>query len=893
MGGTLSRFRLALRSFREIVAVYDELNKRIEQSPGIPVLNPSVPYWAIPPSPLAQHGSSDALPAYADIVIIGSGIAGTAFARTVLGFKQESEKVPQVVMLEARDTCSGATGRNGGHITPVLYHDYPVVRKRLGPEMAKRVIEFRLAHLSALIHVCEEEDILEDSQCREVETFDVFFDQETFDAALENLDLYLHDLPEQRKMWRILLQLSPRAVGAISTTAGAVHPYRLVTGVLSRLLERHPKNFHLFTRTPCLSVTSEGDHSFYTVSTSRGTVRARHVIHATNAWVSHLLPQMRKRVVPARGHMSAQRPGVGLGQAILQRPVKTTTQANPNDSVLTLTEPAIPPKSSWLGTRSWVMHGDGIYDYLTQQPPPSPAYYDPPAAEFMFGGGLARGELSGGGVLKDIGVADDSSWDMATAAYLGGALSQYFGGWGAEGRDLQSKRDSSEEIEAGRIKKLWTGILEYYDLLGVAVDADDTELKKAYRRQAMKYHPDKNKSADAEEKYPPNSPFTSKAYQVLSNPNDRATYDKHGKSMVDKEGTMNMEDAAGFFANVFGGERFVDYIGEISIMKDMTATASTMMTDEERAEMEKAMNEGASTPIGAANRTPLSSGPATPANGPTTPPTSPPSNQNVSTPTSTPASITMHSEADSPSPPNAKDRKRNKMTQEQKEKLREQDKERQKVMEARVAMLTTKMIERLRPFVEAKNPGDKDDPETQAFEKKMKREADDLKLESFGVELLHAIGNVYMMKASSFMKSKKMLGIPGFFSRLKEKTDLVKDVFGVIGSALSVRDLMLEMERQQAKGELGEEELRALEMDVTGKIMLASWRGARLEVVQVLRGVRDSMWSTIMVAEAALPKSKQTSTRAAKARREQMIRQDQEKLEKEKAENEKAAPPAH
>jgi len=49
---------------------------------------------------------------------------------------------------------------------------------------------------------------------------------------------------------------------------------------------------------------------------------------------------------------------------------------------------------------------------------------------------------------------------------------------------------------------------------------------------------------------------------------------------------------------------------------------------------------------------------------------------------------------------------------------------------------------------------------------------------------------------------------------------------------------MLEMEKLQAKGEAGEEELRALKMDVTGKIMLASWRGARLEVIQVLREVR-------------------------------------------------------
>ena len=73
-----------------------------------------------------------------------------------------------------------------------------------------------------------------------------------------------------------------------------------------------------------------------------------------------------------------------------------------------------------------------------------------------------------------------------------------------------------------------------------------------------------------------------------------------------------MEDAAGFFANVFGGERFQDYvrlfqspiylfslstfsfrqIGEISIMKDMTSMATTMMTEEEKAEIEKQLNVG-------------------------------------------------------------------------------------------------------------------------------------------------------------------------------------------------------------------------------------------------------------------------------------------------------------
>ncbi|KAF9054523.1 X-domain of DnaJ-containing-domain-containing protein [Panaeolus papilionaceus] len=468
---------------------------------------------------------------------------------------------------------------------------------------------------------------------------------------------------------------------------------------------------------------------------------------------------------------------------------------------------------------------------------------------------------------------------------------------------------------------------EYYDLLGVPTDADDTALKKAYRKQAMKYHPDKNPSADAEEKFKD----ISKAYQVLADPNLRAVYDKNGKKMVDKEGPINIDDAAGFFANVFGGERFMDYIGEISIMKDMTSMATTMMTDEEKAEIEKQLNadRGESTAPSVAGASTTSEKPATSPS--TTRPHSPakPASPTVSVhqtaPPTEPGSVTPYSPtgaASSPTTPSASSipstaAEREKLKAEaarrkaeQREKMREHDKVRRAAMEARIATLTKKMIERLRPFVEAKDPGGKDDPESQAFADKMRREVEDLKLESFGVELLHTIGTVYMMKSSSFMKSRKFLGIPGFFSRLKEKGTLAKDLWGVIGSALSVRDLMLEMEKAQAKGELGEEELRALEMDVTGKIMLASWRGARLEVIQVLREVVDNVLkepgqpdivllnrakallitgaifkSAVpdesdeerrelerMVHEAAQPKSKQSTIKAAKAKREEMLK---------------------
>ena len=56
---------------------------------------------------------------------------------------------------------------------------------------------------------------------------------------------------------------------------------------------------------------------------------------------------------------------------------------------------------------------------------------------------------------------------------------------------------------------------------------------------------------------------------------------------------------------------------------------------------------------------------------------------------------------------------------------------------------------------------------------------------------------------------------------------------------MSVQQVMQDIERAQLKGDVNEEELKALEIDVTGKIMLASWRGTRFEVVQVLREVRS------------------------------------------------------
>merc|ERR1712198_729133 len=66
---------------------------------------------------------------------------------------------------------------------------------------------------------------------------------------------------------------------------------------------------------------------------------------------------------------------------------------------------------------------------------------------------------------------------------------------------------------------------DYYKVLGVDKSADADTLKKAYRKLALKYHPDKNKDPGAEEKFKE----ISEAYEVLSDKEKRSTYDQYGE----------------------------------------------------------------------------------------------------------------------------------------------------------------------------------------------------------------------------------------------------------------------------------------------------------------------------------------------------------------------------
>jgi molecular chaperone DnaJ len=98
---------------------------------------------------------------------------------------------------------------------------------------------------------------------------------------------------------------------------------------------------------------------------------------------------------------------------------------------------------------------------------------------------------------------------------------------------------------------------DYYEVLGVSKTATDDEIKKAYRKMALKYHPDKNPDdKEAEEKFKE----AAEAYDVLSNADKRARYDQFGHSMGGQQGFggfggggFSMEDIFSQFGDIFGG----------------------------------------------------------------------------------------------------------------------------------------------------------------------------------------------------------------------------------------------------------------------------------------------------------------------------------------------------
>lgn len=102
---------------------------------------------------------------------------------------------------------------------------------------------------------------------------------------------------------------------------------------------------------------------------------------------------------------------------------------------------------------------------------------------------------------------------------------------------------------------------DFYEILGISKSASQSEIKKAYRKMAIKYHPDKNPDDKTAEE---NFKKAAEAYEVLSDENKKARYDQYGHAAFDGPqggggfggGGMNMDDIFSQFGDIFGGGGF-------------------------------------------------------------------------------------------------------------------------------------------------------------------------------------------------------------------------------------------------------------------------------------------------------------------------------------------------
>ncbi|KAF2821862.1 DAO-domain-containing protein [Ophiobolus disseminans] len=369
---------------------------------SLPTLTSTNSFWHSEPNEfLRGHRTTVELPAEADIVVVGTGITGTSATRFLT--EDTRAKGKSIVVLDAREACWCATGRNGGHCQPLLF------------DRGSEVAQFELRNVAAVRSYIEANNVPCEwrtvSGCRTFWTERSMAEAEKEIAHLKNIAPEIADQvtiirdKEELKKHRV----NPECIG-ITLTAGAASlwPYKLVTFILEKLIKDGKIN--LQTNTPVTEITSaEGKH---TLHTPRGTISSPTVILATNGYTSALLPHFADLIVPVRGEMSALHP--------------------PKNSTL------IPDSYGMVGALGQPENND---DYLIQRPFSG---VPNPGGHLMFGGGR------GAGKLPTVGVSDDSIIDEGSAAYLRGALLDIL--------ELDGETDGIKEL---RPAAQWTGIMGY------------------------------------------------------------------------------------------------------------------------------------------------------------------------------------------------------------------------------------------------------------------------------------------------------------------------------------------------------------------------------------------------------------------------------------------------
>jgi len=204
----------------------DQRQRALERAlsdPGVP--NPhgtTKSFWLNDCDQSLATKQCSSLPPTADIVIIGSGITGISVALHILEDSNEETESsntvskPRVLILEARDFCSGATGRNGGHILETA-DEFDDLEATYGLEAAVKLTKFRLSQRAALLEVAEKLGIRDECQARNVEFVGAYFDEEAWQDAKVRVQRLRNALPKETEEWKTLDREEIPEVSVISS----------------------------------------------------------------------------------------------------------------------------------------------------------------------------------------------------------------------------------------------------------------------------------------------------------------------------------------------------------------------------------------------------------------------------------------------------------------------------------------------------------------------------------------------------------------------------------------------------------------------------------------------------------------------------------------------------
>lgn len=270
----------------------------------LPVPNYTKSFWlTAEKDDLKSFRSSQDLPKEIDTVIIGSGFSGTATAYYLLKGKPDNKSI---LMLEARNICTGATARNGGHLKSDLYYGYEHFKNKYGEKNAADISNFEFDHTKEMKSLIEEEKI--DCDFILTRACDVHFDESSMEKAIKGYNAvsknpyvkYMHDLQiNYGEEARVISKVEKSSV-CLTYTAGHLWPYKLVTSLLRICID---KGLQVQANTPVLK-TEKMTNGKYLIKTSRGNIITNKLIIATNGYTVSIEPKFEDKIIPFKGVVS-------------------------------------------------------------------------------------------------------------------------------------------------------------------------------------------------------------------------------------------------------------------------------------------------------------------------------------------------------------------------------------------------------------------------------------------------------------------------------------------------------------------------------------------------------------------------------------------------------------